>query len=93
MPFYSQNTTVQTTAQAMFTMPHTAGQGRAIQIFNGDSASIFIGASDVAASGATKGRTLAAGSNAQIWINGGDSIYAISAAGTAAGSVVIQYSA
>ena len=93
MPFYSQNTTVQTTAQAMFTMPTHTGQGRAIQIFNGDSASIFIGASDVTASGATRGRTLAAGSNAQIWVNGGDVVYAISAAGTAAGSVIVQYSA
>ena len=93
MAFNSQNTTVSTTAQAMFTMPVSAGQGRAIQIFNGDSASIFIGGSNVTASGATRGRTLTTGTNAQIWVNGGDTIYAISAAGTAAGAVVVQYSA
>lgn len=93
MGFNSTNATVGTTARPLFTMPNAVGQGRAIQIFNGDSASIFIGASNVTASGATRGRTIAAGANAQIWVNGGDIVYAISAAGTTTGAVVIQYSA
>jgi hypothetical protein len=93
MAFYSQNTTVLTTATEIISMPHAVGQGRAIQIFNGDSASIFIGGSTVTTTGATKGRTLTAGANAQIWINGGDVVYAISAAGTATGAVIVQYSA
>jgi hypothetical protein len=93
MAFQTINATVATTATVIATLPNYIGQGRAIQIYNNDSASIFIGASNVTATGATKGRTLAAGANYQIWVNGGDIIYAISSAGTTAGAVVVQYSA
>jgi hypothetical protein len=93
MAFQTNNVTVGTTAAAMVTLPVTMGQGRAIQIQNNDSASIFVGASNVATSGATKGHVIAAGQNYQVWVSGGDVIYGISAAGTAAGAVCIQFSA
>ena len=72
----------------------TAGiqRGVAVQIQNGDSASIWIGDSSITTSGATKGHLIAASGTFQLWLNTGDKVYAISAAGTAAGAVVITYS-
>jgi hypothetical protein len=93
MAFYSQNNTVRTTPTEIVTLPPGVGKGRAIQIFNADTAAIFIGTSTVTTSGATRGRSLAANGQYQIWIDGGDTVYAISAAGTAAGAVTVQYSA
>jgi hypothetical protein len=93
MSFQTQYTTVGTTAIAIAVLPVSMGQSKAIQVFNNDSAAIFVGASNVTATGATKGRTVGAGANYQIWVNGGDVIYAVSAAGTTTGAVVVQYSA
>jgi hypothetical protein len=87
------NATVRTTPQPIATLPLTMGQGRAVQIYNGHSSSIFIGDATIATSGATIGRTIAAGGSFQLWLSGGDVIYAISAANTAAGAVVVTYSA
>jgi hypothetical protein len=93
MAFQTKNATVGTTAGMLVTLPVTMGQGRAVQIQNNDSASIFIGESNVTTSGATKGHVILAAQTYQVWISGGDTIYAISAAGTAAGAVCIQFSA
>lgn len=93
MAFKTINVTVGTSAAAMIILPVTMGQGRAVQIQNNDSASIFVGASNVTTSGATKGHIIVAGQTYQVWVSGGDIIYGISAAGTAAGAVCIQYSA
>jgi len=93
MAFKTVNVTVGTTAAVMITLPTTMGQGRAVQIQNNDSASIFVGASNVTTSGATKGHIILAGQTYQVWLCGGDMIYGISAAGTSAGAVCIQYSA
>ena len=93
MAFYSDNITVLTTPTLILQVPHHVGQGRAVQIQNSDTAAIFIGTSTVTTSGATRGRQLAANGTYQVWINGGDIIYAISAAGTTTGAVTIQYSA
>ena len=93
MALISQNTTVGTTATLIAKLPTTIGQGRAIQIFNSDTASIFVGTSTVTTSGITKGRVMAANSTYQIWVSGGDVIYAVSAAGTSTGAVIVQYSA
>ena len=87
------NASVKTTPTIIATLPVTMGQSKAVQIYNGHSASIFIGDATIATSGATIGRTVAAGGSFQLWLNGGDSIYAVSAANTAAGAVVITYSA
>jgi len=67
-------------------------RGTAVQIQNGDSASIWIGDATITTSGATKGHLITAAATFQLWCNPGDKIYAISSAGTAAGAVVITYS-
>jgi hypothetical protein len=93
MAFNTVNATVTTVATPIATLPLTMGQGRAVQIQNNDSASIFVGGSNVTATGATKGHVILAGQTYQVWISGGDVIYGISAAGTAAGAVCVQFSA
>lgn len=86
------NVGTQTTATLLHTIKAGLRQTVAVQIYNGHSASIFIGDSTIATSGATIGRTIAAGGSFQIWLNSGDQIWGISAAASAAGVVVITYS-
>lgn len=93
MAFNTVNATLTTVATPIATLPLTMGQGRAVQIQNNDTQSIFVGASNVTATGATKGHVILAGQTYQVWISGGDVIYGISAAGTAAGAVCVQFSA
>jgi hypothetical protein len=93
MALVHTNATVQTTPTIIVTIPSSVGQSRAVQIYNGHSAAIFIGDATITTSGATIGRTIAASGSFQLWLNGGDKIYAVSAAATATGAVVITYSA
>jgi len=93
MAFISTNNTVETTATVIAQLPVTMGQGRAVSFQNTDAQSIFVGNSDVTTSGAKKGHIVLAGQTYQLWLSGGDIVYAISAAGTAVGSVIVQYSA
>jgi hypothetical protein len=87
------NTTVQTTPTLIAELPVSMGQNKAVQIYNGSAASIYIGDSSITTTGTTIGRTLAASGSFQLWLNGGDKIYAIAASATTAGSVVVTYSA
>jgi hypothetical protein len=87
------NVGTQTTATILHTVKTGLHQSTAIQIYNGHSASIFIGDSTVTTSGATLGRPIAASGSFQLWLNSGDQIWGISAAASAAGAVVITYSA
>jgi hypothetical protein len=85
------NVTVRTTATPIVQLP--AGLPyTAVQICNGDSASIFIGDETIAVSGATKGTVITAGSVFTIWLHANDVLYGISSAGTAAGAVTVVYS-
>ena len=93
MALVHSNNQVQTTATLIASLPVSMGQNKAIQIYNGHSAAIFIGDATITTSGATIGRTIAAAGSFQLWLNGGDKVYAISAAQTAAGAVVVTYSA
>lgn len=68
-------------------LPYTA-----VQICNGDTQSIWIGDQTITTSGATKGTVITAGTIFTIWLHAGDALYAISAAGTAAGAVTVVYS-
>ena len=43
--------------------------------------------------GAAHGINLNANAGVQLWLNGGDKVYAVSAAGTAANAVNVAYSA
>ena len=85
------NVTVKTTATALVQLP-TGLPYTAVQICNGDSASIFIGDETIAVSGATKGTVITAGTIFTIWLHANDVLYAISAAGTATGAVTVVYS-
>lgn len=87
------NATTQTVATPLVTVKTGIRQTTAVQIYNGHSAAIFVGDSTIASSGATIGRTIATGGQLQLWLNSGDVVYGISAAGSAAGAIVITYSA
>ncbi len=63
-----------------------------VQINNQNAQPIFVGDTTISATGAGRGTRIAANGNFQLWAHGGDTIYAISAAGTSAGDVSILYS-
>ena len=91
MAVVHSNVTVKTFATEVVAVP-TGLPYTAVQICNGDSASIFIGDETIAVSGATKGTVITAGTIFTIWLHAGDVLYAISAAGTATGAVTVVYS-
>lgn len=85
------NATVGTSPTALVTLP--AGQpSTAVQVCNNHTAVIYLGDTTVATSGATRGNQLAVNASVQIWLRPGDTLYAVSAAATAAGAVSIIYS-
>ena len=92
MAFQHVNTQTLTTTSRLLTIPTGIPRQTPITIYNGHSASIFIGDSTITTSGATIGRTLAASASQTFYVNGGDVIYGISAAASAAGAIVITYS-
>ena len=87
------NSQVQTTPTLIAAIPVSVGRSIAVQIYNNHSSPIYIGNQSIATSGATIGRPMSATSSFQLWLNGGDEIYAISAAQTAVGAVIVTYSA
>lgn len=91
MAFKHINATTFTTPTAIFTAPTGLPRQTPITIYNGHSASIFIGDSTITTSGATIGRTLPNATSQTFYVNSGDVVYAVSAAGSAAGAVVITY--
>ncbi len=93
MAFVQNNVTVNTTATLVASVPTGNRQNIPVYIQNNDTAIIWVGMSNVATSGATIGHKIAAGGQLQLWCNSADMIYGISVAGTAAGSVVVTYSA
>jgi len=86
------NATVGTTITKLFTVQTGIKNSVAVQIQNLDTAAVFVGDSSVTASGATRGHSIAANATFQFWLNSGDTIWGISAAGTTAGALVITYS-
>jgi hypothetical protein len=93
MALVQLNQTVGTTITPICTLPVGTHQNTPVYVDNLDSAAIWIGSAPLTTSGATQGIKVAAGGSRQLWLNGGDTIYAISAAGTGAGLVVVTYSA
>ena len=87
------NATTQTVATPLVTIKTGLRQTAAVQIYNGHSAAIFIGDNTVTTSGTNIGRTIPANGSFQLWLNSGDVIWGISAAASAAGAIVITYSA
>jgi len=92
MALIQTNNTVGTTAQIVFTVPTGNRQNVPVYIDNLDTNPIWIGDASITTSGATQGIKLAASASRQLWCNGTDQIYAISAAGTGAGLVVVTAS-
>jgi hypothetical protein len=93
MAFKHVNSQTLTTVSALVTIDRNARPLTPVNIHNGHSAAIFIGDATISTSGATIGRTLAANANQIFYANPNDVIYAISAAASAEGAVVITYSA
>ena len=87
------NTQVQTTPTLIADLPVSMGRNIAVQIYNNHSSAIYIGDATITTSGATIGRPMSATSSFQLWLNGGDKIYAISAAQTAVGACIVTFSA
>ena len=93
MAFKHFNASTLTTISILHQVDKNAEPQTAINIYNGHSAAIFIGDSTITTSGATIGRTIANATSQIFYANAGDIIYAISAAASASGAVVITYSA
>lgn len=93
MAFKHINAQTQTTPSILLTIDPNARALTPITIYNGHSATIFVGDATIATSGATIGRTIPAASSQTFYVMPNDNVYAISAAASAAGAVVITYSA
>ena len=93
MAFKHINAQTQTTPSILLTIDPNARALTPITIYNGHSASIFVGDSTITTSGATIGRTITAASSQTFYVMPNDNVWAISAAASAAGAVVITYSA
>jgi hypothetical protein len=93
MPFIHVNTQTQTTASVLFQVSKNARPLTPVTIYNGHSAAIFLGDTTIATSGVTIGRTIPAASSQTFYVNANDIVYAISAAASAAGAIVVTYSA
>jgi len=92
MALAQTNNTVGTTTSLLYCVPTGNRQNIPVYIDNLDTAAIWIGDSNITASGATQGIKIASGASRQLWMNSGDMLYAISAAGTGAGLVVVTAS-
>jgi hypothetical protein len=93
MAFQHINSQTLTTASILLTIDPNARPLTPITIYNGHSAAIFVGDATITTSGATIGRTIPAASSQTFYVNANDNVYAISAAASAAGAVVITYTA
>jgi hypothetical protein len=93
MAFVHVNASTLTTSSVLFQVSPNAKPLTPITIYNGHSASIFIGDATITTSGATIGRTLAAANSQTFYVNANDIIYAISAAASATGAIVVTYTA
>ena len=93
MAFKHFNASTLTTASILHQVDKNARPDTPITIYNGHSAAIFIGDSTIATSGATIGTTLNNAARLTVYAGPNDTIYAISASGSAAGAIVITYSA
>lgn len=88
MAFLHTNMTVGTTPTLIYTVP-SGTQATQVTIQNADTASIFIGDITITSSGSSRGHAIAANAEHTRLYYPGDKIYAVSAAGTAAGAVII----
>lgn len=93
MAFKHINASTLTVASILHQVDRNARPQTPITVYNGHSASIFVGDASIAVSGATIGRTIPAASSQTFYVSANDIIYAISAAASATGAIVLTYSA
>ena len=93
MAFNHVNASTYTTAQPLLKISANARPQTPITVYNGHSGTIYVGDATITTSGATIGRTLAAGTSQTFYASANDVIYGVSAAASATGAVVITYSA
>lgn len=93
MAFQHINSKTLTTASILFEVDRNARPLTPVTIYNGHSAAIFVGDETITSSGATIGRTIPAASSQTFYVNANDVVYAVSAAASAAGAIVITYTA
>ena len=93
MAFKHVNASTQTVVSILHQVDNNARPQTPITIYNGHSAAIFIGDGSIATSGATIGRTIANATSQTFYASAGETIYAISAAASATGAIVLTYSA
>jgi hypothetical protein len=78
MPLQHVNNQVGTTPRCIVKVP-TGVQQCAVQVYNNTGAAIFLGDTSVTTTGATIGNSLANAASVQIWLCGGDELYAVCA--------------
>lgn len=93
MAFNHVNASTLTTVSPLLTVKQSAMPNTPMTVYNGHSASIFVGDGTITTSGATIGRTIPTATSQTFYVSGGDVVYAISAAASATGAIVITYSA
>jgi len=93
MAFNHVNASTFTAPSVIFEAPTGMPRQTPITVYNGHSGTIFIGDATITTSGATIGRTLTATNSQTFYVGSGDLIYAVSAAASATGAIVITYSA
>ena len=91
MAVVHNSVTVGTTATLIAEIP-VGNPNTAVQISNTDSAAVFLGDDSLDNVGSNKGVRVASNGNLQIWLNSGDKLYAVSAAGTSAFAVAVVFS-
>ena len=80
--------TLGTTAKRIVTVPNGSGKVNLYISNNDGSNDVFIGANTVTASGATQGFRIPKSTNVSLQVDGGDSIFGVSASGTPAVSIL-----
>ena len=93
MAFKHINASTQTVASILHQVDPNARPQTPITVYNGHSAAIFVGDNTITSSGATIGRTIPAATAQTFYASANDIIYAISAAASATGAIVLTYSA
>jgi len=93
MAFKHINASTLTTVSILHQVDPNARPQTPITVYNGHSAAIFVGDASIATSGATIGRTIPTATSQTFYVSAGDTIYAISAAASTTGAIVLTYSA
>jgi hypothetical protein len=84
------NSLVHTTATSLVSIP-VGSRYTAVQIYNNTGSTIFVGDATITSGGASIGNAIINGASVQIWLGGGDNLYAICAT-SPAGYVSVIYS-